>query len=165
MLTSVGYVNRRVYEMIGQPFTHERLGNSVSTTDADILHPKYVLSVALTVSSKEGAEENFNRWYDEEHMGLLSKVHGWCGARRYKLVSTTTRGDFTASAGRMGTTPVKTPPRYLALHSMSVPIETFQASPEWKAAASTEWRSQVMQDIVEKDYRIFELMQVFERPQ
>lgn len=44
---------------------------------------KFVVAVAVA----EAHEEEFNRWYDSEHIPILLRHDGWLGARRYRLRS------------------------------------------------------------------------------
>ena len=66
-------------------------------------------------------EEEFNRWYDIEHLPLLLQVPGVLGARR-----------FRASTGS---------PRYIALYDLTgadVPDH-----PAWRSAVNTEWTRRI----------------------
>ncbi|KAF9075554.1 hypothetical protein BDP27DRAFT_1212397, partial [Rhodocollybia butyracea] len=84
------------------------------------------------------AEADFNAWYAEEHIHLLSQVPGWQACRRFSLVDSTTRGD--------------SPPRYLALHAYTH-LEGFN-TPEYKAATNTPWRTRVMDALQGADTRL-----------
>ena len=66
-------------------------------------------------------EEEFNRWYDEEHLPLLSQVPGVLRARRF----------FDPE----GT------PRYVALYDLA--DESVPKRAQWKAALGTEWAKRV----------------------
>lgn len=66
-------------------------------------------------------EQEFNRWYDEEHIPLLCKVPGVLGARR-----------FFAAAGS---------PRYVALYDLA--DEGVPQHPQWKAALATDWAKRI----------------------
>ena len=66
-------------------------------------------------------EEEFNRWYDIEHLPLLLQVPGVLGARR-----------FRASSGS---------PRYIALYDLS-DIHAPE-HPAWKSAVNTEWTKRI----------------------
>jgi len=62
-------------------------------------------------------EDEFNRWYDEEHIPMLSRVAGVLRARRFR--------DPHGS------------PRYIALYELADANVVDQSA--WKAAAATEW--------------------------
>jgi hypothetical protein len=66
-------------------------------------------------------EEEFNRWYDIEHLPLLLQVPGVLGARR-----------FRASAGS---------PRYVALYDLA--DEGVPEHPAWQSAIRTEWAQRI----------------------
>jgi len=66
-------------------------------------------------------EEEFNRWYDEEHLPLLSQVPGVLRARR-----------FFDPEGK---------PRYAALYDLA--DETVVKHPAWQAALRTEWSRKI----------------------
>ncbi|KAF9447371.1 hypothetical protein P691DRAFT_706926 [Macrolepiota fuliginosa MF-IS2] len=51
------------------------------------LPSKYLFVILVSVSEDE--EADFNKWYDGEYMGDISKTPGWLRGRRYKLVSGT----------------------------------------------------------------------------
>jgi len=77
-------------------------------------------AVALFVAIgdvRAGHEEEFNRWYDEEHLPMLARVPGVLRARR-----------FLASSGT---------PRYLALYDLADPEAHRSAA--WHAANQTPW--------------------------
>jgi hypothetical protein len=66
-------------------------------------------------------EEEFNRWYDMEHLPLLLQVPGVLGARR-----------FRASTGS---------PRYIALYDLA--NEAVPRDPAWQSALETEWAKRI----------------------
>ena len=70
-------------------------------------------------------EDEFNEWFDQEHLPLLAKVPGTVRARRYRTDGT---------------------PRYLACYDLQT-RET-HGSPAWKAAASTPWRNKIHESFV-----------------
>lgn len=75
----------------------------------------YVLMVRLETAPEH--EQEFNAWYDQEHIAALCSVPGVYRARRYRA--------------RQGS------PRYLALYEFAAPdIRTSEA---WKRAAETPW--------------------------
>ncbi|KAJ7572648.1 hypothetical protein C8J56DRAFT_988705 [Mycena floridula] len=170
MMQNIGFLNRRVYERIGI-FTHESLGTSIPQITLDnasegnpSIYPKYVFSVSMSVTPE--GEQDFNKWYDEEHMPLLSKIPGWHGGRRYKIVSSVERGNWdslhTKDNSLFPTTPSRSALKYLALHALSVEASTFMNSKEWiEAQKETEWRARVVKGIIARDYRVFELSQSF----
>jgi hypothetical protein len=68
-------------------------------------------------------EDEFNRWYDEEHIRLLAQIPGVLRARR-----------FRDPHGK---------PRYIALYELRDGSVT--DDPAWKAASATEWARRIDQ--------------------
>jgi hypothetical protein len=66
-------------------------------------------------------EAEFNRWYDEEHVPLITKVPGVLRARR-----------FFDPAGK---------PRYVALYDLTGP--EVRDHPDWKVATTTPWTQRI----------------------
>jgi len=139
ILEKIGGLSRRTYVHMST-FTHP-------DTTAESVPCKFVLLVTLEVPTPE-EEDDLNKWYDEEHMDLLSKIPGWKQGRRYKLV------DFDQK-GLMEDKPVS---KYLALHEFD--NNNFLGTPEFKHATSTEWRDRVMKNARRKA-RVFELYKKF----
>jgi hypothetical protein len=69
------------------------------------------------MNAPTGAEEEFNRWYDEEHLPRLAAVPGVLAARRYRTWSG--------------------PRTYLAIYHVEDP--RIPGSEAWLAAAETPW--------------------------
>jgi hypothetical protein len=70
------------------------------------------------------AEDDFNAWYDEEHIPALARVPGTLAARRYR------------SAEATGGTH-----RYVAIYHLTSP--DVAGSTAWKAAVDTPWSARV----------------------
>lgn len=68
-----------------------------------------------------GHEAEFNRWYDEEHVPLISQVPGVLRARR-----------FFDPAGK---------PRYVALYDLAGPQARHH--PDWQKAVATPWTQRI----------------------
>ena len=96
-----------------------------------------LLMVYCEVPAKH--EEEFNAWYNEEHIPMLLEVPGWRRIRRYRLV----RG-----LGGPG-------PDFLSLHELAGP-EVLE-DPGYLAAVSTPWRDQVVASALRRERRVFGL--------
>ncbi|OZI28628.1 hypothetical protein CAL18_02270 [Bordetella genomosp. 7] len=83
------------------------------------------------------AREDFERWYEEEHLPGLAAVPGTVRARRY-----------LAASGS---------PRYYACYDLAS-RETF-GSPPWLAVRGTEWSSRVRPHFVNSKRTMFRLAQ------
>lgn len=90
-------------------------GDRVSPTAAGGL-----LFYAMNV--EPGAEEEFNRWYDSEHIPRLAAVPGVLAARRYRSAA----GDH----------------KYLAVYHLESPAVA--KSQEFATAADTEWTRRIL---------------------
>ncbi|KIM99196.1 hypothetical protein OIDMADRAFT_56356 [Oidiodendron maius Zn] len=101
-----------------------------------------LVAVSMTLKDVENAEVQFDKWYEQEHTDLLSKVPGWLRTRRFKTSHFAMDKEAT----------------YLALHEY-----------EWKnglggeahlAAMSTNWRNEIMQIYVkDKSRRTYQLQE------
>ena len=86
--------------------------------------PPHMMSYAQFVAMGDPPpehEDEFNRWYDEEHIPLLSRVAGVLRARR-----------FFDPNGK---------PRYVALYDLA--DESVVQHPDWRAALRTEWAQKI----------------------
>ena len=68
------------------------------------------------------AEDDFNAWYDEEHLPALAAVPGALAARRYRSTDTGTH-------------------RYVAIYHLASP--DVARSTAWNAAVDTPWTARV----------------------
>ncbi|MGE4432170.1 MAG: hypothetical protein AB7E05_15675 [Sphingobium sp.] len=82
-----------------------------------------IMMVAFDVPPERTAE--VDRWYDEEHIGLLMKADGWLRARRYRVLAHEGGPRWTSMA-------------FHELRDISV-----MASPERAFARSTSWRAEL----------------------
>lgn len=104
-----------------------------------------LVAVENTVTAAEGAEQALDKWYEEEHIPMLSKVPGWLRTRRFR---TSTSLDKNA------------PLKYLILHEYA--RENGLGGPEYKAATSTKWREEIFAKVIaNKHRRTYSLFYVF----
>jgi hypothetical protein len=81
----------------------------------------------ITMGSDPDCEDDFNRWYNEEHLPMIAAVDGVLHGRRFIELE----GDASGPGPR--------PLRYLALYELA--DASVAASPEFVAAGQpTEWR-------------------------
>ncbi|KAJ3789307.1 hypothetical protein GGU10DRAFT_343784 [Lentinula aff. detonsa] len=130
------YTDVRLYRALG----HTYLKDSGHLTT----NPSFIVSVALSPLPTPEAEADFNAWYEEEHINLLSQVPGWQACRRFSLVDAIKSTVDSAS-----------PPRYLALHAYQ-DLDGF-ATPQFRTATNTPWRTRVMQGIVATERNVYRL--------
>ncbi|KAK0219860.1 hypothetical protein IW262DRAFT_1448371 [Armillaria fumosa] len=142
IMPKIQFLSRRIYQAIGT-FTH-------SASVPSSFPGKYVLTAELEV--KPEFEEEFNKWFNEEHIGLLEKIPGWLRGRRYSLVTATSRREAIGK-------PVF---KYLAVHDFD--NGEFMKTPEWAAAIDTPWKTKVMEGVLGMEVRQFELNKIMEKP-
>jgi len=95
-----------------------------------------VVHVGITPNNEITPEE-LTRWYDEEHIDMLSKVPGWRRTRRFKT-SPLDKKDET---------------EYIALHEYAP--QNGLGGPEFQAATSTDWAKKI-KAAVELRRRVYE---------
>ena len=94
-----------------------------------------LLTVALSVP--EGAADDLQAWYTDEHIPMLLEVPGWQRIRRFQLV----RGiDGPA-------------PEFLSVHELAGP--QVLEEPGYRAAISTPWRDRVVASASQRERRVF----------
>lgn len=90
----------------------------------------------------EGQEEELQKWYEEEHIPMLSQIAGW---RRTRLFVT----------AKIENKP-KASYEYVALHEYAP--ENGLDGPAYQAAISTPWRNKIQREVIkEKRRRTYEL--------
>lgn len=141
------YFQRRLYDV------YEGNSNFPTSSPLSPQHTPVPFIVFRSLEVKSEAEGDFNKWMDEEHIPLLSKVPGWIRSRRFVLRE-------SAQVGVDGPDP-KLPPKYLAVHEWAS-LEAME-NPEFEQAVNTEWRSRVMANVIGEERRLFKLYKSWER--
>lgn len=100
----------------------------------DLSAARALLLVGLEVPPEH--DEEFNAWYNTEHLPLLAGVPGVIRARRYRLAS--------GPAGSVG--PKGDPTTYVALYDLERP--EVQASAEWARRRETPWSARILKRLV-----------------
>ncbi|KAF3766445.1 alpha/beta-hydrolase [Cryphonectria parasitica EP155] len=104
-----------------------------------------LVAVENTVTAVEGAEQALDKWYEEEHIPMLSKVPGWLRTRRFRTATSLDK---------------EAPLKYLILHEYTK--ENGLGGPEYKAATSTKWREEIFEKVIaSKHRRTYSLFYVF----
>ncbi|KAE9401507.1 hypothetical protein BT96DRAFT_856459 [Gymnopus androsaceus JB14] len=143
LMEAIQFANRRTYTSISS-HTHPN-----ATAD---FPPKFVFVFGMDV--KPEGEADLNKWYEEEHTPMMSKIPGWLRTRRYILHSSTARGTVD---------PEVSVHKYMAIHDFSK--SGYMETPEMKAASSTPWRDQVAQGVLGVEVRHLELFKEYKRPE
>ncbi|KAI0658235.1 hypothetical protein C8Q70DRAFT_209506 [Cubamyces menziesii] len=144
-LARIGLLDRRTYELL-EPVYPPKNGD-----EYDPLKPGPYASI-VEVDVKPEGEEEFNRWYDEEHIPMVTKVPGWLRSRRFVLLQCGAIGAGAADAK---------PLKYLAIHEWEIPPQ--YESAEMKAAMATEWSKKVMGNILSFRRRRLRLLRTWSR--
>lgn len=119
---------------------YQRLPTVVDAFQEPPSHPHLLVSVGMSPSAD--LEEDFNKWYTEEHIPLLSRVPGWLYSSRYIIVACSTN-----ESGPLL-------PDYVAVHGWAS-RQSFESN-LYKEAVSTPWRMRVVNEGVTK-YERFDL--------
>ncbi|KAF8870206.1 hypothetical protein BD779DRAFT_611826 [Infundibulicybe gibba] len=127
-------------------------------TDVTQLPGKYVLTVCIGLHEGEGSEidAEFNKWYEEEHMELISRVPGWKRGRRYKLVDWTELGGGASKEAKE-----REPARYLAVHEWD--RDGFMDTAEFAFASSTPWTTKIRKSMAIREVGSFKLYKDFKK--
>jgi hypothetical protein len=105
-------------------------------TNGEDLSVRGPLIMATWWTVAEGGLEEFDEWYEQEHIPTLFRVPGWLRIRRFELVS----GDG---------------PTHFAIHDLT-DARVF-GHPTQRAAATTDWRARVVHLRTLFDRRIYAL--------
>lgn len=109
---------------------------------------KFLISAALQPAT--GLDEDFDTWYREEHLRVLSECEGYRRSRRYEVVNATVLDRFVRREPEV--------PRYLALHEFDgaeLPWEGLRKS------AETEWARKVMGSLRLEEIGWYSLKRVY----
>ena len=152
-VSDLTYVNQRIYSRLREErsvrekkvmSTFDSLDRkiySLVSSRGEFAGPGPV-QVAVSIIVKDADLDNFNKWYEEEHIGMLQKVPGWLRTRRFKML-----------VGGLKGMPPQSQSEHLAVHDFEA--ENGLRGPEAKAAQTTPWRNDLMSKIVSSDLRIW----------
>ena len=141
-------VDRRAYTL------HEPVHPPKAGDVYDVRKPgPFVSSVAMDIPEEHVAE--FNKWYDEEHIPLFSKIPGWVRTRRFVFEDGVVLGTDESLK------PAGGPQKFFTLHEWETPDAI--ASEEFKAAISTPWTLKFKGIATRFEPRLFKLLRTWER--
>jgi pimeloyl-ACP methyl ester carboxylesterase len=89
---------------------------------------------------KEEDLEAFDKWYEEEHVAMLSQIPGWLRTRRFRML-----------VGGIKGMPPTGQVECLAVHDFEE--NNGLNGPEHQAAANTPWQVQIMEKMVSRERR------------
>ncbi|KAF8911601.1 hypothetical protein CPB84DRAFT_1842086 [Gymnopilus junonius] len=87
-------------------------------------------------------EPDFNDWYSQEHIPMLSQAPGWIYSKRYRFVASSQDTEL---------------PKYLAIHAWENDL-SFATGP-YRAAVSTPWRTIVVNNVIARERRVVRYVQ------
>ncbi|KAF2768919.1 alpha/beta-hydrolase [Teratosphaeria nubilosa] len=140
-VTDISWLEKRIYTRMREErsqrekdvmSTFESLDRKIYktiSTRGDLKRPGPII-VATTAVVKEENLDEFNKWYEEEHVVMLSKTPGWLRTRRFQLVAPGLKG--MPPAGQV---------ECLAVHDYEE--KNGLGGPEHTAAQKTPWRQKV----------------------
>ena len=147
MLGRLPLVELRTYTL-HEPVHSPKAGTSYSASAPG----PFISSVAMDIPDEHVAD--FDKWYDEEHIPLISKTSGWVRTRRFVFTDRTVLG---TEAERLSLSPHK----FLTLHEWESPAAL--ASEEYKAAISTPLTLKFKGLATRFEPRLFELHKSWDR--
>lgn len=107
------------------------------------------VQVAVSILLKDENLEEFDKWYEEEHTGMLARIPGWLRTRRFRLVAPGIKG-----------MPPKGQTETLAVHDFEA--QNGLGGPEQQAATGTEWRNRVAKLFISAERRIWAHQHTFD---
>jgi pimeloyl-ACP methyl ester carboxylesterase len=111
---------------------------------------RVLVAVGTTLKPVSGAEERFSKWYEEEHIPLLSRIHGWRRTRCFRTSSVIENCNGNGDAEI----------EYLALHDYA--SVNGLGGLKFHAATDTPWQSKIFEDFVERKWgRVYTLFYTF----
>lgn len=98
------------------------------------------VNVWVSMIIKEEDLQAFDKWYEEEHVGMLSKIPGWLRTRRFRML-----------VGGMKGMPPQGQVECLAIHDFEE--QNGLNGPEHQAATNTPWRNETIEKVVSREKR------------
>ncbi|KAK7694954.1 hypothetical protein QCA50_002142 [Cerrena zonata] len=147
VLSKLKLLDRRIYELWQGTPVHP------PSPSFDEKKPPQFVSFVFSDIDPE-LEEEYNKWYDEEHIPLLSKVPGWLRTRRFVLKEWNRVGTGIQEED-------KPPTKYVSMMEWDH-FEGMQ-SEEYKHATSTPWRMKIVGEMKNVERPVFTHYKVWHR--
>lgn len=150
--TMFAYLDRRVYKLYSDKRRDDYDAYSRSGKPRGMIH------VAANPSkTTDVTDEEFHKFYEEEHVPMLTVCPGWLRSVRLVLVDSRDPRDGMESEGNTANLA-----RFLAFHEFE-DLDKYYASKEHNDAVTTPWRMRVMSNLDEKteERRLFKLWKQF----
>lgn len=139
LFTRLSIIDRRIYRLeydsdLDANISVPRIKLALDVqTEADT--PLYI--VANSVDMQPSAKHEYDDWFENEHVPMLSKVPGWRRSRRFTLIDNGVNGKDARPGMHEGV------PKCLGLHEWD---EAPEQKAEYKQACNTAWRRTVLGD-------------------
>lgn len=138
LLSRIGVLDKRTYELYqGHP-----LHQPSALYKEGAAAPFYIF---MSMEVMDSGLEDFHKWYDEEHIPLMSKVPVWIRSRRFVLKDSSIKG--------LDVQEEKVPPKFLAIHEFAAEPEF--GGKEFQAAINTPWELKVLESVITREKRMF----------
>ena len=151
IISRLALVERRTYTL-HEPVHPSAAGAAYSTGAPG----PFITSVAMDIPAEHVTD--FDRWYDEEHVHLISKTPGWVRTRRFVFAEVLVLG-VAEEGGSLR--PAGGPHRFLTLHEWASPEAL--ATEEYKAAITTPSALKFKGLATRFEWRLFKLHKVWDR--
>ena len=149
IIARLAVLDRRIYERLPVPIPPK-------DGEAYEVEKPGPFMMFVSVDVPEGAEEDFGKWYDEEHVPLFSKMPEWVRTTRWVYKEGGASGTDDALKPKDGR-----PQKFLALHEWTdLGVKETEA---FKAAIATEWSQKSMTGAISMDIREFKLLKTWKR--
>ncbi|CDW97498.1 hypothetical protein [Sporisorium scitamineum] len=138
LFTRLAIVDRRIYKLEYDSDMDERIKVERKRLGLGVQREEDTGRYLVTnsVDMKDEVQEEYNRWFEEEHVPMLSKVKGWKRSRRFTLIDNGVNGTQAEKGMAKGV------PKCLGLHEYD--NDTPEDTQEYKDACSTQWRSDIL---------------------
>ena len=113
---------------------------------------KFILSAALEPPSDAASVSDFDKWYREEHLSMVSQAPGFIRSRRFEVASANKLQQLQFSDEK------ETVPKFLALHEFSGDVLPWK---ELEESASTEWSKRVMGNLAKQEIGWYQVKRVY----
>ncbi|ETS88023.1 hypothetical protein PFICI_01851 [Pestalotiopsis fici W106-1] len=148
-----------VYDLADFDVRYDNLIQVYDPTEKGKGHTKSIISVQIEL--KEGADaEDFDKWYREEHLLLLSKATGYLRSTRFKLAFARTNAQSRALKGLTSAAEEAPPqpPVWLTLHEFEVDSPDML---EIKRLTASPWTDRIYEGRKLGIFKIFKLLGEF----
>lgn len=137
LFTRLSIIDRRIYKLeydsdsdVTITTARTKIGLSPQKSEDT---GRYLVANSVDVSTEW--QQDYNVWFEKEHVPMLSRVRGWRRSRRFMLIDNSVTGKDAKDTDAAGI------PKTLGLHEYEE--EGVEETEEYKHACSTEWRESV----------------------